>query len=403
MLSDRFLKFWFAQNASVFSIAVTTFVLPVVAVVMLNATATEVSLLFVFQEIAVVSLSLIVGVWLDRLPLVRTIVVAHIAQGLLLAVGSYLLWSAPSLPVLYCLALALGITKLMQEVGYATLLPGLVQRERLVSGNSRVLLANAGIGSIAPALGGGIIKVTSPALALLGALVGSLAAILSLLRLPEIDAPQKTDGQRTKHFGREIKEGMRALFENKLLRPMTISSCAGAMAVGIHTSLLILLLSRELALDTLMVGIVVSLSSVAVAVGSLLSPMLSRAIGLGRCVILGNAVTATGYGVFALSGITGEPMLAVIALLTSGLGTSFYVVNQTSIRQSVTPPELMARVHASRRFVVFSFLPLGSLTGGLVADAYGVSTSLLLACAFMTLAALITLWSPLRQPALRFT
>ncbi len=144
-------------------------------------------------------------------------------------------------------------------------------------------------------------------------------------------------------------------------------------------------------------------SSVAMAVGSLLSPMLSRAIGLGRCVILGNILTALGYGIFALSAIAREPLLAVIALLASGLGTSFYVVNQTSIRQSVTPPELMARVHASRRFVVFSFLPIGSLAGGLVADAYSVSTSLTLACAFMTLAALITLWSPLRQQALRFT
>jgi len=98
-------------------------------------------------------------------------VIAHVAQCLLLAAGSYLLWRSPSLIALYCLALALGVTKLIQEVGYTTLLPGLVERERLVSGNSRILLANAGIGSIAPALGGGIIKLTSPALALLGALI----------------------------------------------------------------------------------------------------------------------------------------------------------------------------------------------------------------------------------------
>jgi len=60
VLSDRFLRFWFAQNGSVFSIAITTFVLPVVAVVLLDATATQVSLLFVFQELAVVTLSLVV-------------------------------------------------------------------------------------------------------------------------------------------------------------------------------------------------------------------------------------------------------------------------------------------------------------------------------------------------------
>lgn len=402
MSSDRFLKFWIAQNASVFSIAITSFVLPIVAVVLLDASATEVSLLFVFQELAVISLSLVVGVWLDRLPIVRTVIFAHVIQCLLLAAGSYLLWSTPSLLALYCLALALGATKLIQEVGYTTLLPGLVQRERLVSGNSRILLANAGIGSIAPALGGGIIKITSPALALLGALIASLTAILSLLRLSEIDTANKSADPQQKHFGREIKEGMRALFQNALLRPMTISSCAGALAVGIHTSLLIIMLSRELGLDALLVGIIVSLGSVAMAAGSLLSPTISRMIGLGRSVILGNTLTAIGFGLFALASVVKEPWLAILALFTSGLGTSFYVVNQTSIRQSVTPPELMARVHASRRFVVFSFFPIGSLTGGLVADSYGVPTSLVLACGFMTLAALITLRSPLRQPALRF-
>ncbi len=402
MLSSNFLKFWLAQNASVFALAVTAFVLPVIAVVNLNATATQVSLIFVFQELAVVTLSLFAGVWLDRLPTVRTLLSSHLVQAMLLVVGSYLLWYSPSLSLLYGLTLALGVTKLLLELGYATLLPGIVQRERLVSGNSRILLANAGIGAVAPALGGAIVKATNPALALLGALAGALAAVLALLRMPEL-APVKPINPKPRHFGREIKEGLLALFENPLLRPMTISSCFGAMAVGIQSALLIILLSRDLSLDTLVVGIVVSIGSVAVAIGSIISPSLSRYVGLGRSVILGNVLTATGYGVLALSGYTQLPQLAVAALIVSGVGTSLYVVNQTSIRQSVTPQALMARVHASRRFVVFSFLPLGSLTGGLVADAYGVPTSLVLACGFMTLAALITLLSPLRQPRLQFT
>jgi predicted MFS family arabinose efflux permease len=141
----------------------------------------------------------------------------------------------------------------------------------------------------------------------------------------------------------------------------------------------------------------------AMAVGSLISPWVSNSFGVGRSVILGNSITAFAYGTLAIAAFVQSAELSVLALVMSGFGTSFYIVNQTSIRQSVTPPALMARVHASRRFVVFSFLPLGSLTGGLVADEYSLAASLSIACLFMTIAALITLFSPLRHRSLQLT
>jgi hypothetical protein len=298
-------------------------------------------------------------------------------------------------------SLTLGITKLIQEVGYTTLLPSIIAREGLIKGNSRLLLANSMISSVAPTLGAALVKLLSPALALVGSTGTSLIACSALLRLPRSHGhPQVT---RKRHFLQEIGEGMRTLFASRLLRPMTISSCAGAFAVGIQAALLIVLLSRGLALPTLMVGLIVSANAMAMAVGSLISPWVSNSFGVGRSVILGNSITAFAYGTLAIAAFVQSAELSVLALVMSGFGTSFYIVNQTSIRQSVTPPALMARVHASRRFVVFSFLPLGSLTGGLVADEYSLAASLSIACLFMTIAALITLFSPLRHRSLQLT
>jgi MFS family permease len=52
-------------------------------------------------------------------------------------------------------------------------------------------------------------------------------------------------------------------------------------------------------------------------------------------------------------------------------GFAIYSVAQLSYRQAICPPELMGRMNASLRFVVFGVSPLGSLAGGAIAASSG--------------------------------
>jgi hypothetical protein len=100
---------------------------------------------------------------------------------------------------------------------------------------------------------------------------------------------------------------------------------------------------------------------------------------------------------FALSIATQDIVFAFCSLIFVGAGTALFSVNQISVRQAVTPPEVLGRVNASRRFVVFAFLPIGSLLGGAIAELGSVAISMWVAGGVMMVSALPLLLSPVKR------
>jgi predicted MFS family arabinose efflux permease len=103
-------------------------------------------------------------------------------------------------------------------------------------------------------------------------------------------------------------------------------------------------------------------------------------------------------GAFLLPLAGGPMIVSVVILIASRLlggGTIISNVNQVSLRQTVTPGRLQGRVNATNRFVTWATLPLGSLLGGLLADAIGLRPTLLVAAIGTTIAVLWLFLSPL--------
>ena len=57
----------------------------------------------------------------------------------------------------------------------------------------------------------------------------------------------------------------------------------------------------------------------------------------------------------------------VAAVALGGFASVVYNINQVSLRQAIVPLRLQGRMNASMRFLVWGTLPLGSLTGGILA------------------------------------
>jgi hypothetical protein len=73
-----------------------------------------------------------------------------------------------------------------------------------------------------------------------------------------------------------------------------------------------------------------------------------------------------------------------------------YNITQVSFRQGLCPPELLGRMNATMRFLVWGTLPLGAFVGGLLGGAIGVRATLLVAAVGGALAFVPPLLSPLR-------
>jgi hypothetical protein len=104
------------------------------------------------------------------------------------------------------------------------------------------------------------------------------------------------------------------------------------------------------------------------------------------------------------------PKLVIVLLLTAaqicfGLGLTLYNVGQVSLRQAVTPDQLLGRMNATLSFAISGIVPLGALVGGALGELIGIRATLLLAASGELLAVLWLIWSPIcslrRSPALQ--
>ncbi len=143
-------------------------------------------------------------------------------------------------------------------------------------------------------------------------------------------------------------------------------------------------------------GLALGLGAAGGLAGAVLTPRINRVVGEGRTIPL-TVLLCVPSGVFLpLAGPVFPPMVALVAsslLLT--FAAVVYNVTQVSFRQRLCPRPLLGRMNASIRFLVWGVMPIGSLVGGLLGQAYGARAVFWVGLAGSVLAALPVLLSPL--------
>ena len=85
------------------------------------------------------------------------------------------------------------------------------------------------------------------------------------------------------------------------------------------------------------------------------------------------------------------------ALLLGTFGGIIFNVTGISFQQAVTPDRMLGRLNATRRFIVWGVIPLGSLTGGALASRVGLRETLWFGTIAGSFAFLPLLLSPVRS------
>ena len=96
----------------------------------------------------------------------------------------------------------------------------------------------------------------------------------------------------------------------------------------------------------------------------------------GTTLTLAIAVSA---GSFFVPVLWAQPVAVAASLAVGAFGGLVWNVITVSLRQSLVPDELLGRVNSAYRLVGWGTMPLGALTGGLVADAFGLRAPFLVA------------------------
>ncbi|MGI5440116.1 MFS transporter [Streptomyces shenzhenensis] len=394
-----FRRLWVGQTASQLGEHASLVVLPLVAVLTLNAGAGQLGALRAVGQAPILLLSLFVGAWVDRWR-TRTLM-ALTDAGRALALGAAAvagLLGGLGLPALLVVAFAVGALSVFFDVAYQASSVRLVKRDQLVRANSALEGSRSAAQIGGPALGGALVSVLSAPIAAASSAVFFTLSTLSIRRIGRRESvPERSE--RPPRVWRRIHEGLRFVTGDTSLRTVCLASAAFQFFFAAVMTVYLLFLPRDLHLSGTAVGLALAATGPGALLGSLLAARLPSRVGYGAVLV---SAAALGDGVFLfVPALHGSPTVTIPALLTVNFafGTFSQLVNVTvmAIRQTVTPDRIQGRAAATINFVGMGLTPLGSLLGGLLAEGWGTRTSLLVTAAGMLLSPALMALSPLAR------
>ncbi|MFJ8043475.1 MFS transporter [Kitasatospora sp. NPDC096147] len=375
---------------------VTLVALPLVAVLELEATAFQVGLLTAAETAAFVLVGLPAGAWLDRMRKLPVLIRADLVR--LLAVGSIppaALAGVLTMAQLYAVALLTGVATVFFDVAHQSYLPALLPRERLVAGNGALETVRSSAQIVGPGLGGGLVQLLGPPLAIVADAVGYLASALLLRRIrAEEEQPRPVPGSSLRA---EVAEGVRFVLGHPLLRTIAASTGLSNLFAAVLMAVQTVFWVRVLELSPVAIGVLLSVSALGGLAGALCAGRLAARYGQARVIWLSVLAGAPFALLWPLSAGPTAPVLFAVGSAAVLFTAVVYNIAQVSLRQALCPPALLGRMNATMRFLVWGTLPLGALLGGTVADAAGPRIALWVCAVGFLLVPVPLLLSPLRR------
>lgn len=381
MLTGANLAAQFAEQLSLAAV-------PMVAVLLLNAGPGEIGLLAAVQTLPFLLLSLPLGLVADRMPRRRLMLAAEgLRAASLMALLAGVVLGHLSIGYLAVLGFVGAVGTVAFSVAAPALVPTLVARASLAQANGRLELARSLAFASGPAVGGAMVSWSGAPAAFVLASVMSLAAMALLWRLHEPAALPRAP----RHPLREVQDGALFVWRSPLLRPLVLTAVAWNIAWFVLQAAYVPYAMRVLGLDVGAVGITLGAYGAGMVVGALLAPRVVRTLSLGRAIQVGPMVSMLAAAVMVSTLAVPSAWLAATAFFLFGAGPIVWTITSTTLRQGLTPGNMLARVGALFLTVNAGARPVGAALGALAGERWGESACLWMAMAGFTVQALLIL------------
>lgn len=389
-----FWRYWTATTTSQVGSAVTAVALPLAALVLLDASALEIGLLVAAGDLGWLLLTLPAGALVTHLPLRGLQAGVDFVRAIALLVPA-VLWTLDllTMPALFGVALVVGFANVFAFVANTTYIPQVVPREQLNSRNSLMSGTHAVTQLGAPPVAGVVVQLLGAPMALLADAVSYLISGALMWTLPRAAKPRVA---RTS-MGQQIREGWRYVAGHPLMRSMMIDATATNFAAGMLLTLTPLYVVRELGASPTAYGVVLAGEGLGALVGASVGPWLGRRLGTGRLLMASAVLSVPSVLLMPL----GDGAVGMVAFSLGNALFAFFTVILSVItrtyRQQESPPEMLARVMATVRFVSWSVIPVGAFLAGLIADGASARNTLWLIAVAVAVSPVVLFASPLRH------
>lgn len=366
---------------------------PLIAALVFQAPAEVIGLLVACQSLAHLVGSIPFGILVDN------------AQQRTLAIGATLISfvgfsgaaSAVFLHNLFwfgvCVTFA-GFGVVLFTLTTLSILPKAVASKELASANARIELPRA-FNSFAVPLGVGmVISGASANLIFPVAALGGVAALVCTFGLPDFEV-QREPKRKNLLFG--IFEGGKFVLQHDLLRAISLCAIFWNFAFSALLVTMVPLIRDVFLADAGTFGIALAAFGMGAICGSWASRRFSGQMPPNIVLLFGPAISTLAALVLYLIPANGPVLAVYSAFLLLGFGPSMWLIAQNSVRQIVSPRNMLGRVNAVIQTTIYGIRPLGALIAGTVVGATSPEVGLSLVLGGFGLSLLAAAFSGLRQ------
>ncbi len=301
-----------------------------------------------------------------RLDLARTVV--SFALVIMIATGHI------TITLLYLVTALLSSAEAIVDSSSMAIVPSLVGTDDLERAGGQMqaveLITN---GLVGPPVGGLLLGLALAAPFAVDATSFLLSAVVAVTITGSYTAVADKQPSSPRHTMRsEIAEGLRWLWHERLFRSLALWSTLLGTVSFIGGAVFVVFATRSLGVSDAAYGLLLIPPSIGGIVGAWLAPRLrSRKLS----VVLSVSIASSGVSYLVISRLSSAPAVGLL-LGVSAAGTVVWNVLTLALRQRLIPNELLGRVGASYRFLVYLGMPFGALGGGLIANSFGTRTAI---------------------------
>jgi predicted MFS family arabinose efflux permease len=398
--NSDFVKLWAGQTVSKFGTHISEAAIAATAVLVLQATPAQMGFLGLFAGLPVLVISLLAGVWVDRLRRKPILIGADLGRAfILLSIPLAALMGSLSMSQLYVVAGLAGVLSVFYNVADQSFLPAVVTRDKLVEANARIGASDALAEIAGPSLAGILVQWMSAPYAIFVDASSYLFSAASLGMIRASEPPPVS--QAHPHVWHEMVAGLRIVTRHPILRALMATTATHRFFGSFIGTIYWLFLVRDLGLPPAIVGVSIGIGGVGAFLGTLVAEPFTRRFGVGRTIIGSLIIVPLWSGLLLLPLTTWSvSMVSGIFFVMQLMGDIFwsvFFINVVSLRQGIIPAHILGRASASLDFVGEGAGPIGALVAGVVATAIGARATWLIGAAGILAGSLWLIFSPVRR------
>ncbi|MGZ4613942.1 MAG: MFS transporter [Actinomycetes bacterium] len=395
-----FRRLWSGFAVSAFGSEVTVLAMPLTAAVLLGASPLQMGLLTAAGTLPHLGLGLLAGVWVDRLPRRRPLLVTAdlLAALVLFSVPIAYLLDVLTIPQLIGVELAVGCARVTFRPAYQAHLPDVVSADGLTAASGHLRAAESGAMLAGPGLSGALVQLLSAPVAVFADAVSFLVSAACISR---VTAPERVGHEPAprRPLSAELGEGLGLVATDARLRAIAGAAANLNLFGLVLVSLFVIYATRELGFHPWMIGAVLAAGGCGALIGALTAPRVAARLGQGRTMVLASVVFSVAIYAYPLvhGPVAAEFAILVVDELAIGTAVMLFDVNVAGFVLTAVPRSLLGRVNSSLGMITQGVKPIGALVGGALGTTIGLRPALWVAAVGATTTVLWTWFSPLRH------